>query len=213
MEQIMNKIFIILTILVFTFLGAQTKKKNFNNIIKSQDIAEITEFLEQAHPDDPRKPVLKKRLIQLKNEAWTKGKENHKPMAVRPFQEEEKTLDIKSLTKDETEEFNQLMKISSGEHKNKTVDALNSLFDNNSTSKELVVMIENKSDCNIIVRMEGEVGKNYKLPVPSKKQNLIVLEKGGYTFTSNICGSQYVSKKNIQKALMITLDNPKAVKK
>lgn len=209
----MNRIFIIITIFMFAFLGAQTKKKNFNNIIKSQDITEITAFLEQAHPDDPRKPVLKKRLIQLKNEAWTKGKENHKPMAARPFQEEEKPLDIKSFTKDETEEFNRLMSESSSEHKNKTVGILNSLFDNDPTSKEVIVMIENKSDCNIIVRMEGTAGKNYKLPVPSKKQNVIVLEKGAYVFTSNICGSQYVSQKNIQKALMITLGNSSAVKK
>lgn len=209
----MNKFFTIITILMFAFLGAQTKKKNFNNIIKSQDITEITAFLEQAHPDDPRKPVLKKRLIQLKNEAWTKGKENHKPMAARPFQEEEKPLDIKSFTKDETEEFNQLMKISSNEYKDRTLNALNSLFDNNSTSKEVVVMIENKSDCNIIVRMECTAGKNYKLPVPSKKQNVIVLEKGAYTFTSNICGSQYVSQKNIQNALTIILRNPSALKK
>lgn len=208
----MNKLFTIITIFMFAFLGAQTKKKNFNNIIKSQDITEITEFLEQAHPDDPRKSVLKKRLIQLKNEAWTKGKESHKPMAARPFQEEEKPLDIKSFTKDETEEFNRLMSENSSEHKNKTVGILNSLFDNDQTSKEVVVMIENKSDCNIIVRMEG-TGKNYRLPVPSKKQNVIVLEKGAYTFTSNICGSQYVSQKNIQKAFMITLGNPSVVKK
>lgn len=209
----MNRIFTIITILMFAFLGAQTKKKNFNNIIKSQDIAEITEFLEQAHPDDPRKPVLKKRLIQLKNEAWTKGKENHKPMAARPFQEEEKPLDIKSFTKDETEEFNRLMSENSGEHKNKTVGILNSLFDNDPTSKEVVVMIENKSDCNIIVRMEGTAGKNYKLPVPSKKQNVMIIEKGAYNFTSSICGGQYVSHKNIQKAFMITLGNPSVVKK
>lgn len=213
----MNRIFTIIAILMFAFLGAQTKKKNFNNIIKSQDIVEITEFLEQAHPDDPRKPVLKKRLIQLKNEAWTKGRETHKPMEARKIDSVEAKPRTKSTTNkiiiDETEEFNQLMKISSSERKDKTLNALNSLFDNNSTSKELVVMIENKSDCNIIVRMEGTGGKNYKLPVPSKKQNVIVLEKGAYTFTSNICGAQYVSQKNIQKAFMITLGNPSAVKK
>lgn len=200
---------------MFAFLGAQTKKKNFNNIIKSQDITEIAEFLEKAHPDDPRKPILKKRLIQLKNEVWTKGKENHKPMASRPFGEEEKPLDIKSFTIDETEEFKQLMNMSSAEHKNKTVGVLNSLFDNDPASKEVIVMVENKSDCNIIMRIEGGgvSGKNYKLPVPSKKQNVIVIEKGMYNFTSTICEGQYVSQKNIHKALMVSLGNPNDMKK
>ena len=213
----MNRIFTIIAILMFAFLGAQTKKKNFNNIIKSQDITEITAFLEQAHPDDPRKPVLKKRLIQLKNEAWTKGRETHKPMEARKIDSVEAKPLTKSTTNktiiDETEEFNQLMKINSNEHKDRTLNALNSLFDNNSTSKEAVIMIENKSDCNAIMRIEGTAGKSYKVPVPSKKQNVIVVEKGAYTFTSNICGSQYVSQKNIQNALTIILRNPSALKK
>lgn len=211
----MNKFFTILGIFICAFSFAQTKKKNFNNIMKSQDIAEITEFLEQAHPDDPRKPVLKKRLIQLKNEAWTKGRETHKPMETRKIKVdsiETKPVATTPTTStpsiDETKEFNELIALNASEHKTKSVNAINSLFDNDPSSKQAIVMVENKSSCNIIVRMEGEKGKKYRLPVLANNENSIVVDKDTYSFTSIVCGGQYSSKKEIQKPLMLTLQNP-----
>ncbi|WP_390452106.1 DUF6759 domain-containing protein, partial [Chryseobacterium sp. Alg-005] len=76
----------------------------------------------------------------------------------------------------EAEEFNMLMSVSPIEHKNKTVKILNSLFDNDPTSKECIVLIENKSDCNIIVRMEGVGNTKYRLAVPAHNDNSIVVE-------------------------------------
>lgn len=120
---------------------------------------------------------------------------------------------ISDYANPEEEEFNKLMSPSTTEHKEKTVKILNSLFDNDPSSKEAIVMIENKSDCNIIVRMEGAGGKNYKVAVPSKEENSVVMEKGSYLFTSLVCGAQYASQKNIQKSVMVSLANPGAVKK
>lgn len=110
----------------------------------------------------------------------------------------------------EEKEFNELIAITNPEeHKKKTVNVLNSLFDNDPNAKEVVVIIENKSNCNIIVRMEGTNGKKYNLPVPTQKENSILIEKGDYTFTSLVCGANYISKKEIQKTLMVTLSNPR----
>ena len=90
-------------------------------------------------------------------------------------------------------------------YKNKTVKILNSLFDNDPNAKECIVMIENKSDCNIIVRMEGVGITKYRLPVPAHGDNSIVVQKGDYLFTSIVCGAQYASQKTIQKPLMVAL--------
>jgi hypothetical protein len=93
------------------------------------------------------------------------------------------------------------MAVSPVEHKNKTVKILNSLFDNDPNAKECIVMIQNKSDCNIIVRMEGVGTTKYRLAVPAHADNSIVIEKGQYLFTSLICGAQYASQKTIQNQL------------
>ena len=61
----------------------------------------------------------------------------------------------------EAEEFAMLMNEDPTEHKMKTTKILNSLFDNDPTSKESIVMIENKSDCNIIMRIEGVGNRDY----------------------------------------------------
>ena len=106
----------------------------------------------------------------------------------------------------EAEEFRKLMNDSPEEHKKKTVGLLNKLFDNDSKSKDVVVMIENKSNCNMIMRIDGGVTK-YNLPILAQKENSIVLTKGKYTFKSIICGSEYTSDKSVDKNLVISLKN------
>ncbi|WP_232815960.1 DUF6759 domain-containing protein [Chryseobacterium capnotolerans] len=110
----------------------------------------------------------------------------------------------------EAEEFNMLMNVSPIEHQNKTVKILNSLFDNDPNAKECIVLIQNQSDCNIIVRMEGVGTTKYRLAVPAHKDNSIVVEKGQYLFTSLVCGAQYASQKTIQKPIMVALGSATA---
>ena len=113
-----------------------------------------------------------------------------------------------SFVNSEQEEFEMLMSVSPQDHKNKTVDLLNSLFDNDPNSKTVIVMVENKSDCDMIIRMEGTGHTKYRLPIPSKSENSIVIEKGDYLFTGLVCGAQYASQKSVQKAIMVSLGNP-----
>ncbi|MDN3691071.1 hypothetical protein QWZ06_01695 [Chryseobacterium tructae] len=98
-----------------------------------------------------------------------------------------------------------LMNISPIEHQNKTVKILNSLFDNDPNTRECIVLIQNQSDCNIIVRMESTGTTKYRLAIPAHSDNSIVIEKGQYLFTSLVCGAQYASQKTIQRPIMVAL--------
>ena len=98
-----------------------------------------------------------------------------------------------------------LMSVNPIEHKNNTVKILNSLFDNDPNSKESIVLIENKSKCNIIMRIEGVGNTKYRLAIPAESDNTIVVAKGDYLFSSLLCGAQYASQKTVQKAVMVAL--------
>lgn len=253
----LRKIYLLL--LLFSFLtnfSAQRKGKDFSKIMQSTSIYEVDAYLRIAHPDDPKRLVLKPRLIEMIKEyirtahpADSKVAELQKKMAIlrtkpstrisyseiseanrqkqiakyqQKLDEERKQnndgvsqapqeamyANSNTLNDAEQEEFKVLMTLTSDEHKDKTVNILNSLFDNDPNSKESIVLIENNSDCNMIVRIEGVGTSNYKLAVPSKSENSIVVQKGSYLFSSNVCGSLYAAQKTVQKAIMVSLNNP-----
>ena len=254
----MKKFLLFFTTLLFLCFSAQKKGKDYSNILKSKSIYEINAFLRDAHPDDPRRSVLKPKVMGLMKDYI----QNAPPgdTKVRQMQDWLAMLKRKSSTKitfeemnaiirkkqiaryqkelqvgqsaivytpsspknvyvapaaaakataviadTEASEFNMLMADNPVEHKNKTVKILNSLFDNDPNAKECIIMIENKSDCNIIVRIEGVGNIKYRLPVPAGGDNSIVIQKGDYLLTSLVCGAQYASQKTIQKPLMVAL--------
>ena len=257
----MKKLFLLFTTLLFVCLSAQKQGKDYSNILKSKSIYEINAFLRDAHPDDPRRSVLKPKVMELmkdyiknappgdqkvrqmqdwlamlKRKASTKITFDEmnaiiKKKQIAKYQKElqvgqsavaytpsspqnvyvassststtKKTTAVIADT--EASEFNMLMADNPVEHKNKTVKILNSLFDNDPNAKECIVMIENKSDCNIIVRIEGIGNTKYRLPVPAHGDNSLVIQKGDYLLTSIVCGAQYASQKTIQKPLMVAL--------
>lgn len=263
----MKKLFLFFSAVLFINLSAQSRGKDYSEILKSKSIYEINAFLRDAHPDDPRRSVLKPRVMEMMKEyiknaqpgdqkvkqmqdwlAMLKRRPSTKisfdemnaiikQKQIAKYQKElqvgqsavvytpsnPKNVYIASTTSNasststpsvksaaaipdtEASEFNMLMGENPVEHKNKTVKILNSLFDNDPNAKECIVMIENKSDCNIIVRMEGVGTTKYRLPVPSHGDNSIVVQKGDYLFTSIVCGAQYASQKTIQKPLMVAL--------
>lgn len=252
----MKKLLLSFCSIICFSLSAQKKGKDYTNIIKSKNIYEINAFLRDAHPDDPRRSVLKPKVMDMMAEYIKnahpedqKVKEMQEMLALlkrRPstkitFDEMNAIIKQKQIAKykaelaakqstvvytpsnaqnavvvntsanttaipdAEAEEFNMLMTVSPVEHKNKTVKILNSLFDNDPMSKECIVLIENKSDCNIIVRMEGIGITKYRLAVPAHNESSIVIDKGDYLFTSIVCGAQYASQKTIQKPLLVAL--------
>ncbi|MCY0978719.1 hypothetical protein PGH12_10470 [Chryseobacterium wangxinyae] len=258
----MKKFLLIFTTLLFTCFSAQKKGKDYSNILKSKNIYEINAFLRDAHPDDPRRSVLKPKVMDLMKEYIknaTPGDQKvkqmqdwlamlkRKPSTKITFDEMNAIIKKKQIAKyqrelqvgqaavvytpsssknvfeaspavakattaiadTEASEFNMLMADNPMEHKNKTVKILNSLFDNDPNAKECIIMIENKSDCNIIVRIEGIGITKYRLPVPAHGDNSLVIQKGDYLLTSIVCGAQYASQKTIQKPLMVALGSSK----
>lgn len=251
----MKKLLLLLGTILFFSLSAQKKGKDYSNILKSNNIYEINAFLRDAHIDDPRRSVLKPRVMEMMKEYIKnahpedqKVKDMQEMLALlrrRPstkitFDEMNAIIKQKQIAKykaelaakqstavytpsntqntfvvnttanaavpnAEAEEFNMLMAVSPVEHQNRTVKILNSLFDNDPNAKECIVMIQNKSDCNIIVRMEGVGNTKYRLAVPAQGESSIVIEKGQYLFSSLVCGAQYASQKTIQRPIMVAL--------
>lgn len=265
----MKKIILLFCSLLFITFSAQKQDKNYNDILKSKSIYEINAFLRDAHPDDPRRNVMKPKVMQLMKDyietapsgdrkvkqmqdwlAMLKRKSstkitfedinaNIKQKQIAKYQKQlqvgqaaviytpsspksvyvantatsaagstAKTTTV-AIADTEASEFNMLMASNPVEHKNKTVKILNSLFDNDPNAKECIIMIENKSDCNIIVRIDGIGNAKYRLPVPAHGDNSLVIPKGDYLVSSIVCGAQYASQKTIQKPLMMALGSSK----
>lgn len=192
--------------LILLSCHAFSQKKKSKDILQSTNIQEIENFLKTAHPEDPRRIVLKPKLVALKNAEWTKGTKSAKPMEARPIVMEVPNAVMRNENSSEAEEFKKLIAESSTEHKEKTVKLLNTLFDQDITKKEAIVLIQNNSDCNMIVRIQGK--DFYNLAVPAHGENSLVLNKGTYQFSSNICGSKYLSNKEITKSIVVILNNP-----
>lgn len=198
-----------LTIVFFTFLipnFAQAQKSS-KDILKSTNIKEIEEYLKNAHPDDPKRTVLKPKLIALKNSEWTKGARTAKPMEARPVIADIPKSAMRNPDSDDAEEFRKLIAETSAEHKDKTVKVLNAMFNEDINRNEAILLFKNNSDCNIVLRIEGK--EFYNLAVPAHAENFIVLKKDSYTLSSNICDMKYSSQKDIKKSIFVTIDNPK----
>ena len=183
-------------------LSAQ-KNKKIRDILHTEDIGKIERFLATAHPEDPRRTVLKPKLINLKNKSWTKPGQAT-PMPV--YKVDKNSENSVVVTNPETEEFQQLISISQNEHKSRTVNLLNTLFDNDKNSTETILLVRNNSDCNMILRING-ADKKHNLAVPAKGENTLVIKKGRYDMTANVCSGKYASVKDIQKSSQIILNS------
>lgn len=200
--------------LVFFGLTIQScvSNEHRDNILNSTNIAEIEEYISKAHPEDPKRRVLKQRVIALKNADWVKGRKNAKPMAARPV-----ILDLpskNSFKKNSPESeavFKQLLAETPEEHKQKTTQLLNAIFNQDIASNEVILLLKNNSDCNLVLEISGK--KFYNLPVPAKSENSLVLDKDTYTLSGNVCDVPYKSVKQFTKGAVIILSNPETVKK
>ncbi|WP_292010040.1 DUF6759 domain-containing protein [Chryseobacterium sp.] len=178
--------------------------------MKSTSIEDIEDYLSNAHPEDPKRDLLKLRLISLKNQAWTKGAKDAKPMAARPVVADI-TNEVKQGTHpEEVEEFNKLIAETTIDHDNRTASLLTTLSSQDNHEQDAVFIFQNKTECNLIVRLQGN--QNYNLPVEAHGENFIVVKKGSYKVESKVCNINYTAQKNILKGTVITL-NPSSSKK
>ncbi|REC73645.1 hypothetical protein DRF60_19120 [Chryseobacterium elymi] len=61
----MKKLLLLFISVLFFNLSAQKRGKDYTDILKSKNIYEINAFLRDAHPDDPRRSVLKPRVMEM----------------------------------------------------------------------------------------------------------------------------------------------------
>ena len=99
--------------------------------------------------------------------------------------------------------FIELMKIDALDRKTRAAAAINQLLNDHPNDTVAAVLIENNSNCNIIVKINGV--KNYLLPIPKLGKNFLILQKGSYSFQSKLCDADYRSFKNLQESINIIL--------
>lgn len=189
--------FLTLALLACVSLSAQQKKID---ILKTTNISEIENFLVNAHPDDPRRIILKSKVIQLKNNAWMK----QRPTVINPNRIKQVQLNIAentSTTDLEGLEFQRL--ITADSKKDKAVQLLNQLFDNDESNNQAILLVQNNSDCNMVLKIEGK--EFYNLAIPSRSENSLVLKKGQYSLKANVCDIPYQSGKSIANNTIVTL--------
>lgn len=199
-------IFSLLFVMISSSVAAQ---KNSKNILKSTNIKEIEEYLNTTFPEDPKKSVLKPKLIALKNQAWTKGRKDAKPMEARPVITEIPNSIMRDSNSKDAEEFKRLITETSKDHKEKTAHLLNAMFDEDITSKEAILLLKNNSDCNLVLKIQGK--EFYNMAIPAHGENFIVINKGIYILNSNVCDVKYNSQKDIRKNILLSINNPTQV--
>ncbi|WP_226063161.1 DUF6759 domain-containing protein [Kaistella polysaccharea] len=114
-----------------------------------------------------------------------------------------------SGSRSESSEFNDLMAKDQINKKKVTAEVLTYLLnDPDPTEKQTAAVIENTSNCNIIIRVVG-ISNNliYNFPIGRQSKNQFVIDKGNYTLKSDICGANYYSQKNISEPLILKLSN------
>jgi hypothetical protein len=200
---------IILAITLVSSLSVLAQKKN-TDILSSKNIEEIENFLKTSHPDDSRRIILKSRLITLKNESWMKP-DQRIGNGLKPVHNEIPIAVMQQKNTSEEEEFKKLTAENGKNQDKKTVKLLNQIFENDASNKEAILMVHNKTDCNIIVRIKG--GESHNLAVRARGENSVALKKADYQLTSNVCGEHYVSKKTVNKNIVITLASNKPILK
>ncbi|SEF78252.1 hypothetical protein SAMN05421847_0912 [Halpernia humi] len=201
-----TKTLMILSLVFFSQSFAQKKtdkeKKKYNYVLTTTNINDIEEFLATANHEDPRYPICKRRLVELKNATWMKNGPvtfmQPRPIMQVPKMQQQSFVD--------QTEFNELKKKNGEKHTTKTVNLLNSLFNPDLKSEEKIILVQNHSNCNIIFSIQGE--KAIKLAIPAKGEDFAIVKKGEYHLESNICGISYKSTKNFQKSSILTLEDP-----
>ena len=154
--------------------------------------------MKNLQQDDPQKKAVLIRLKQLKNGSW----KSEPKLAISDINTEKKAIETISVDP-EKEEFHNLMKESAELQLKKTVMLLNNIFSNSKEESETVLFVRNDSSCDIILRLQGKT--QYNLPVPSKGENFININKDSYVIKGNICNSEYLKRKDLTQNQMITL--------
>ena len=100
-----KNIFFLLILGSFSTLSAQKKSKDYSNILNSTNIYEIDAYLRDAHPDDPKRLVLKPKLVKMLKEYIKTAHVGDQ--RVKDFQEKIVLLRKRASTRISFEELNE----------------------------------------------------------------------------------------------------------
>ena len=103
-----RKLYTLLAFLFFCSGFAQHKMKDYSNILRSKSIYEIDAYLRDAHPDEPKRLVLKPRLIKMLKEYIKTA--HPADQRVKEFQEKIALLRKKPSTRISFEEMNDMIR-------------------------------------------------------------------------------------------------------
>ena len=180
-----------------SFLAFSQSKYTVAEVEKSTDPKVIANFV-KYNPDHPKTPEFKRKLLASIN--------NNKPATAKAAVAKPEVKPI-STAKLKTDIKKDVAKDGVNDKQKRAAELLNHLFNTDPSSKEAYVQIVNKSKCNLIVKFSGR--KFYNLDVPANNQNYILVNKGNYTLTTNVCDAKYSSVKNIGKDIVVTLNAPR----
>lgn len=186
---------------------SQYSVEQVENSSNPQMIANFVKY----NPSHPKTPILKEKLYQIITNSEVKPAGNDKSKQVAyptasPQPKSSYTPIVKTL-----DEVNASNSDKNATHRQKTVNLLNHLFDNDPNKKEAYVAVKNNSSCDIVVYFSGT--KNYTLDVKRNTENFALVDKGNYSITSNVCNAKYSVTKSIHKDMEMTLNYSNVVVK
>lgn len=85
----------------------------------------------------------------------------------------------------------------------KAVVLLNQLFNTDAANKNMVLIINNESECDFTMNILGN--RSYILPVAAKKTESIVVEQGEYVMRSDVCKSPYLARKTLSENTQVSI--------
>lgn len=107
-------------------------------------------------------------------------------------------------SKEDEEAFAALMNSENEKNKKElTAQILNEMLGNDVKDELSLLLVKNNSECNMVLRVVGK--NNYNLPIPAKGQNAIMVEKGVYKLTGNLCELKYEAQKDLNKNILVAL--------
>jgi len=189
-----NKLLLLILLVFSTFLFSQTSQE-LDKAMLSKDTKVIAEFIKK-YPNNKNTPFLQRKLNSMTGSGNAAAKPSIQPLNTEKLEKQVEKSEAKREPDAKAK---------------RTAEVLTHLFNNDPNKKDAYVLIRNKSECNLIVKLEG---KNfYNLDVPKMGENYILVQKGTYRITTMICNAQYASVKNITQDLEINLNAAKKVRK
>ena len=84
-----------------------------------------------------------------------------------------------------------------------TTEVINEMLQSDENDTLSLLLVKNSSQCNMVLKIEGKV--TYNIPVPANGQNAIMVEKGIYNLSGNLCELKYEAQKDLNKNILVAL--------